>query len=75
VGVALYKSGDISGADAVFQTAISIFPDSPEIYNYYGEIQLDRQDFENGISLFPKIKHKKLKVFIKRKKILTNPSS
>ncbi|KAJ3106788.1 TOM (translocase of outer membrane) complex component [Phlyctochytrium bullatum] len=49
LGVALYKSGEQSQATLVFEKARRKFPESPEIYNYYGELLIDQQSFEEAI--------------------------
>ncbi|KAI8850546.1 hypothetical protein BC829DRAFT_442137 [Chytridium lagenaria] len=49
LGVAMYKSGEQSQASLVFEKAKRKFPGSPEIFNYYGELKIDQQQFEEAI--------------------------
>lgn len=48
MGVAKYKLGDIGGAERKFKEAKRLFPDNAEVFNYHGEILLDKQSWEEG---------------------------
>jgi import receptor subunit TOM70 len=48
LGVAKYKLGDMVGAEKKFRDAKEAFPNSAEVWNYHGEILLDKQDYRQG---------------------------
>jgi import receptor subunit TOM70 len=48
LGVAKYKVGDVVGAEKKFREAKKAFPESAEVWNYHGEILLDKQSFNEG---------------------------
>ena len=48
MGVALYKKGDIAGAEKKFRESKKMFPNSAEVWNYYGEILMDKGSFLEG---------------------------
>lgn len=52
LGVAQYKLGSTSASMSTFRRCISRFPDSAEVYNYYGELLLDQGKFEEAIERF-----------------------
>lgn len=54
MGVALYKLGDIGGSEKKFREAKRLFPDNAEVYNYHGEILLDRQAWKEAESSLDK---------------------
>ncbi|KAJ3209921.1 TOM (translocase of outer membrane) complex component [Dinochytrium kinnereticum] len=54
LGVAIYKSGEPSQATTAFEKARRKFPKSPEIYNYFGELLIDQQSFEEALKNFDK---------------------
>jgi import receptor subunit TOM70 len=41
-GVALYKEGRKEKAELKFKKLMKTFPNAPEVFNYYGELQLDQ---------------------------------
>jgi import receptor subunit TOM70 len=49
LGVAKYKLGDYVGAEKKFREAKKAFPNSAEVWNYHGEILLDKQSYLEGI--------------------------
>ncbi|KAK3841973.1 MAG: hypothetical protein J3R72DRAFT_444134 [Linnemannia gamsii] len=53
-GVAQYKLGNISDAMNVFKKALKDFPDSGDVNNYYGELLLDQQQFDQAFERFDK---------------------
>jgi import receptor subunit TOM70 len=52
MGVALYKQGDIAGAEKKFRECKVKFPKSAEVWNYHGEILMDKQSYGEGIDIF-----------------------
>ena len=48
LGVAQYKLGETERTKRTFEQALKKFPNSHEIHNYYGEILLDQQKFDQG---------------------------
>lgn len=48
MGVALYKLGDVVGAEKKFREAKKNFAESAEVWNYHGEILMDRQSYIDG---------------------------
>ena len=48
LGVAQYKLGETERTKKTFEKALKKFPNSHEIHNYYGEILLDQQKFDQG---------------------------
>ncbi|KAI8919613.1 hypothetical protein BC831DRAFT_430948 [Entophlyctis helioformis] len=54
MGVAKYKLGDVAGAEKKFKEAKRLFPNSAEVYNYHGEILMDRQSFPEALKSFDK---------------------
>ncbi|KAI8819490.1 import receptor [Fimicolochytrium jonesii] len=54
LGVAQYKLGDVGGAQTTFEKARRKFKNSPEVYNYNGEILLDTQQYEEALKNFDK---------------------
>ncbi|KAF9428379.1 TOM (translocase of outer membrane) complex component [Podila epigama] len=53
-GVSLYKLGKISDAFGIFKDALKEFPESGEVNNYYGELLLDQQQFDEAFMRFDK---------------------
>jgi import receptor subunit TOM70 len=53
-GVAQYKLGNISDAMNVFKKALKDFPESGDVNNYYGELLLDQQQFDQAFESFDK---------------------
>lgn len=49
LGVAQYKTGDITTSIETFKEAAIAFPDRSEVYNYQGEILLDQGNHEKGM--------------------------
>lgn len=47
-----YRQGDSNKCNSLFDEARKMFPTSPEIPNYYGEILFDRQDFDGALKQF-----------------------
>ncbi|KAI8916161.1 hypothetical protein EDD86DRAFT_273010 [Gorgonomyces haynaldii] len=54
LAVAKYKLGDIAGAEKKFKEAKRLFPTSAEIFNYHGEVLMDRQTFVDAQKSFDK---------------------
>ncbi|GAA5973994.1 hypothetical protein JCM11641_008202 [Rhodosporidiobolus odoratus] len=52
LAVAQYKSGAQDRALHQFRRLTDKFPNSPEVYNYYGELLLDQQRFEEAVGAF-----------------------
>jgi import receptor subunit TOM70 len=52
MAVTQYKQGSIASALATFRKSIKKFPSSPEVYNYFGEILLDQQQYQKAIENF-----------------------
>ncbi|KAI1315649.1 TOM (translocase of outer membrane) complex component [Mortierella claussenii] len=53
-GVAQYKLGNISDAMTIFKKALKDFPESGDVNNYYGELLLDQQQFDQAFERFDK---------------------
>ena len=53
-GVSQYKLGNISDAMETFKKALIDFPESGEVNNYYGELLLDQQSFDQAYFHFDK---------------------
>ncbi|KAF9165873.1 TOM (translocase of outer membrane) complex component [Mortierella sp. AD011] len=53
-GVAQYKLGNISDAMNIFKKALKDFPESGDVNNYYGELLLDQQQFDQAFERFDK---------------------
>ncbi|KAJ3263561.1 TOM (translocase of outer membrane) complex component [Chytriomyces hyalinus] len=54
LAVAMYKNEDQSGAEKTFIKALRKFSEVPEVYNYYGEVLLDQQRFDEALKNFDK---------------------
>ena len=52
LGVAQYKLGSTSASMSTFRRCLQRFPESAEVYNYYGELLLDQGKFEEAIEKF-----------------------
>ncbi|KAG6907504.1 hypothetical protein DXG01_008648 [Tephrocybe rancida] len=52
LAVAQYKSGNIANSIATFRRTLKAFPQRSEPHNYYGELLLDQQKFEEAIAQF-----------------------
>ncbi|EEB09773.1 TOM complex subunit Tom70 [Schizosaccharomyces japonicus yFS275] len=52
LAVAQYKSNEVEEAVKTFEMCKERFPDSGEVYNYYGEILLDQQKFDEALDHF-----------------------
>lgn len=52
--VAQYKLGNLSDAMKGFKKALRDFPESGDVNNYYGELLLDQQQFDEAIERFDK---------------------
>ncbi|KAF3941005.1 hypothetical protein ABW19_dt0210572 [Dactylella cylindrospora] len=52
LGVTQYKQGSVASSMATFRRCIKNFDKSPDVYNYYGELLLDQQKFEEAIQKF-----------------------
>ncbi|KAF9436419.1 TOM (translocase of outer membrane) complex component [Entomortierella beljakovae] len=53
-GVAQYKLGNITEAMNIFKKALKDFPESGDVNNYYGELLLDQQQFDQAYERFDK---------------------
>jgi mitochondrial import receptor subunit TOM70 len=54
MAVTQYKQGSVASALATFRKNIKKFPEAPEVYNYFGEILLDQQQYQKAIENFDK---------------------
>jgi mitochondrial import receptor subunit TOM70 len=54
LGVTQYKMGSIASSFATFRRCIKNFDKVPDVYNYYGELLLDQQKYEDAIEKFEK---------------------
>lgn len=52
LGVTQYKMGSIASSMATFRRCIKSFDKVPDVYNYYGELLLDQQKYEDAITRF-----------------------
>lgn len=52
LGVAQYKLGSTSASMSTFRRCLQKFPESAEVFNYYGELLLDQGKFEEAIEKF-----------------------
>ncbi|PFH53634.1 hypothetical protein AMATHDRAFT_137300 [Amanita thiersii Skay4041] len=54
LAVAQYKSGNVANAMATFRRTLRAFPQRSEPQNYYGELLLDQQRFQDAVEHFDK---------------------
>ncbi|KAK6599559.1 mitochondrial import receptor subunit tom-70 [Botrytis cinerea] len=54
LGVTQYKMGSTASSMGTFRRTIKAFEDVPDAYNYYGELLLDQQKYDEAISQFEK---------------------
>lgn len=52
LGVTQYKMGSIASSMATFRRCIKHFDKVPDVYNYYGELLLDQQKYQEAIEKF-----------------------
>ncbi|EPQ53265.1 mitochondrial outer membrane translocase receptor TOM70 [Gloeophyllum trabeum ATCC 11539] len=52
LAVAQYKSGQLSSSMATFRRTLKAFPQRSEPQNYYGELLLDQQRFQDAVEKF-----------------------
>ncbi|KAK4704360.1 hypothetical protein P7C70_g1838, partial [Phenoliferia sp. Uapishka_3] len=52
LAVAQYKNGSKEKAMHLFEKFLKNFKESPEVFNYYGELLLDQQRFEEAVQSF-----------------------
>lgn len=52
LAVAQYKSNNLANSMATFRRTLKAFPDRSEPQNYYGELLLDQQRFQNAVDKF-----------------------
>ena len=52
LGVTQYKMGSIASSTATFRRCIKNFDRVPDVYNYYGELLLDQQKYQDAIEKF-----------------------
>ncbi|KAF9729573.1 TOM (translocase of outer membrane) complex component [Paraphaeosphaeria minitans] len=52
LGVTQYKMGSIASSMATFRRCMKNFPHVPDVYNYYGELLLDQQKYQEAIEKF-----------------------
>ncbi|OCK80081.1 mitochondrial precursor protein [Lepidopterella palustris CBS 459.81] len=52
LGVTQYKMGSIASSMATFRRCMKNFDRVPDVYNYYGELLLDQQKFQEAIEKF-----------------------
>ncbi|KAG4304460.1 hypothetical protein PORY_002170 [Pneumocystis oryctolagi] len=51
-GVVQYKLGNIALSMSIFRKCLKMFQKSSDVYNYYGELLLDQQRFQDAIEKF-----------------------
>ncbi|KAJ5709480.1 hypothetical protein N7493_010814 [Penicillium malachiteum] len=54
LGVTQYKMGSVASAMATFRRSVKNFEEVPDVYNYYGELLLDQQNYSEAIEKFDK---------------------
>jgi len=54
LAVAQYKMGELAKSMATFRRTLRMFPGRSEPFNYYGELLLDQQRFEEAVEKFDK---------------------
>ncbi|KAK0942980.1 TOM (translocase of outer membrane) complex component [Friedmanniomyces endolithicus] len=52
LGVTQYKMGSIASSMATFRRCIKSFGDKSDVYNYYGELLLDQQKYQEAVEKF-----------------------
>ncbi|KAF3931971.1 hypothetical protein ABW20_dc0102389 [Dactylellina cionopaga] len=52
LGVTQYKQGSIASSFATFRRCLKNFDKNPDVYNYYGELLLDQNKYEEAIERF-----------------------
>ncbi|CCC10807.1 hypothetical protein SMACR_07824 [Sordaria macrospora] len=52
LGVTQYKMGSIASSMATFRRCMKNFDQTPDVYNYYGELLLDQNKFQEAIEKF-----------------------
>ncbi|KAF2732892.1 mitochondrial precursor protein [Polyplosphaeria fusca] len=52
LGVTQYKMGSIASSMASFRRCMKNFANVPDVYNYYGELLLDQQKYQEAIEKF-----------------------
>lgn len=52
LGVTQYKMGSLASSMATFRRCIKKFEKVPDVYNYYGELLLDQQKYQEAIEKF-----------------------
>ena len=52
LGVTQYKMGSIASSFATFRRCLKNFEKVPDVYNYYGELLLDQQKYQEAIEKF-----------------------
>ncbi|KAF2704717.1 mitochondrial precursor protein [Pleomassaria siparia CBS 279.74] len=52
LGVTQYKMGSIASSMATFRRCMKKFDKVPDVYNYYGELLLDQQKYQEAIEKF-----------------------
>ena len=52
LGVTQYKMGSVASSMATFRRCIKNFEKVPDVYNYYGELLLDQQKYQEAVDKF-----------------------
>ncbi|KAI9823192.1 MAG: TOM (translocase of outer membrane) complex component [Thelocarpon impressellum] len=52
LGVTQYKMGSVASSMATFRRCVKNFDRVPDVYNYYGELLLDQQKYEEAVEKF-----------------------
>ena len=52
LGVTQYKMGSIASSMATFRRCVKNFSKVPDVYNYYGELLLDQQKYQEAVEKF-----------------------
>lgn len=52
LGVVQHKMGSSASSISTFQKALSRFPDSADVHNYYGELLTEQKKLDEALSLF-----------------------
>ncbi|KAI0179168.1 mitochondrial outer membrane 72K protein [Hypoxylon sp. FL1284] len=54
LGVTQYKMGSVASSMATFRRCVKNFDKVPDVYNYYGELLLDQNNYDEAIQKFDK---------------------
>ena len=54
LGVTQYKMGSVASSMATFRRTVKNNENNPDVYNYYGELLIDQQNFSEAVEKFDK---------------------